>query len=337
VSLAIGIDIGGTKVAAGVVDESGRLLAQARRRTPSRDPEHLVDVVVEIVGQLRSEHVVSAVGVGAAGFVDAARSTVLFAPNLAWRDAPLRDEIAARIDLPVVVENDANAAAWGEYRFGAGEQQPDLVVLTIGTGIGGGLVIGGEVFRGAIGSGAELGHMVVEIDGPPCQGSCPSHGCLEAVASGTALAREGLAAAQTAPPHSPLARALADGREITGVLVTELALEGDPTAQAVIALIGRRLGVGISNLVNIFNPEVVVVGGGVIAAGELLLGPARAEVAARALRPSRDVVRILPAHFGAEAGLLGAAALAWEGLGEPATPPPADPAEVRPLTPAEAT
>jgi glucokinase len=186
-------------------------------------------------------------------------------------------------------------------------------MLTIGTGIGGGLILRGEVYRGAIGAAAELGHMVVDMDGPRCQGNCPNRGCLEAVASGTALGREATRLA-TEQPHSGLGRALAAGREITGPLVTELAHDGDAAAGEAIAIIGRNLGVGIANYVNIFNPEVVVIGGGVIAAGELLLEPAREEMLRRALRPSREMVRIVPARFGTEAGMIGAAALALEAV-----------------------
>jgi glucokinase len=188
-----------------------------------------------------------------------------------------------------------------------------MIMLTLGTGIGGGLILDNELYRGSIGAAAELGHMVIDLDGPPCQGTCPSRGCLEAMASGTALAREGRAAAE-AHPDSALGAALASGREITGALVTELAHDGDAVAREVLALIGTRLGMGISNFTNIFNPEMVVIGGGVIAAGDLILEPARQVVAERALRPSRDLVRIVPARFGAESGMLGAACLALEGM-----------------------
>jgi glucokinase len=188
------------------------------------------------------------------------------------------------------------------------------VLLTIGTGIGGGLVVGGRLVRGALGAGAELGHMVIDLHGPPCQGNCPNRGCLEALASGTALAAEAERLARDRP-GSALGAALRSGRTITGVLATELAHDGDPAARDALAVVGRRLGVGIANLVNILNPEVVVVGGGVIAAGDLLLEPARGEVAARALSPSRELVRIVPARFGAESGMLGAAALALDGIG----------------------
>src|SRR5256886_3169669 len=187
---------------------------------------------------------------------------------------------------------------------------------TAGTGIGGGLVIEDQVFRGATGSGAELGHMVIDEDGARCQGNCPNHGCLEAVASGRALEREARALAPDRP-GSEIEKVIAEGRELTGSLVTELAHDGDAAAREVITLIGTRLGVGIANYINIFNPEVVVIGGGVIAAGDLLLQPARDEVTVRALRPNQDIARIVPAHFGNEAGMLGAAALAFDGIARP--------------------
>jgi glucokinase len=184
-------------------------------------------------------------------------------------------------------------------------------MLTVGTGIGGGLILHGELYRGAIGAGAELGHITIDLDGPPCQGNCPNNGCLETLASGTALAREGrrIAAEQ---PDSALGRALTEGRELTGALITELAHDGDAAAVEALALIGRNLGVGIASYLNIFNPDLVVIGGGVIAAGDLLLEPARAEVARRALPTMRDHAKIVPAQFGTEAGLIGAAALALE-------------------------
>jgi glucokinase len=190
-------------------------------------------------------------------------------------------------------------------------------MLTIGTGIGGGLVVDGRLARGSVGAGAELGHVVIDMDGPPCQGSCPNRGCLETFVSGSALAREGEAAAR-AHPASALGRARAGGRPVTGPLVTELAWDGDPAAREVVERAGRCLGVGLASLVNALNPEVAVIGGGVVAAGELLLAPARAELAARALRPSRDLVRVIPARFGDEAGMLGAALLALDAVDRPA-------------------
>jgi glucokinase len=216
-----------------------------------------------------------------------------------------------RLGLPVVVDNDANGAVLAEQRHGAAAGATEVVMLTLGTGIGGGLVLGGELYRGAVGAAAELGHMTVDFDGPPCPSGCPNRGCLETVASGRAIGRAGEEVARDRP-ESALGRALAAGEEITGALVTELAHDGDAAAGAAIERVGAALGVGLVNLVNVFNPEVVVVGGGAIAAGELLLGPARQVVAARALAPGRDAVRIVPARFGPESGMLGAAMLALE-------------------------
>jgi glucokinase len=306
----IGIDIGGTKVAAGVVDEEGNVLARARRRTPSRDPEHLVDVVSEIVRQLLSEHQVAAVGVGAAGFVDAARTTVLFAPNLAWRDTPLRDEIAARIDLPVVVENDANAAAWGEYRFGAGEQHPHVLVLTIGTGIGAGLILDGNLYRGGFGIAGEPGHVRVVPGGRQC--GCGNLGCWEQYCSGTALVRAAQEIATERPDDARRLLEMADGVEaIDGPVVTRAAQEGDPAAVDCFTEIGRWLGQGMADLAAVLDPGRFVIGGGVSDAGELLLGPARETYAAALTgRGHRPVADIVGARLGAEAGLIGAADLA---------------------------
>jgi glucokinase len=260
---------------------------------------------------------VVAVGIGIPGLLDARTGQAAMSTHLPIAGTPFGALVAERIGLPVQVDNDANLAMLAEHRAGAARGTSTAVMLTLGTGIGGGLVIGGELFRGAIGAGAELGHIVVDFDGPPCHGNCPGHGCLEVYASGTALAREGLRAARSRP-DSALGWALDDGQPITGTFVTELALAGDAAAIAAVTRLGERLGVGLVSLVNIFNPEVIVIGGGVIAAGELLLAPARAVVAARALPPSRDLVRVVAAHFGADAGLLGAALLAREGAGAPA-------------------
>jgi glucokinase len=311
VSLTIGIDIGGTKVAAGVVDEAGNVLSVARRRTPSRDPGHVTDVVVEIIGQLRTEHEVEAVGIGAAGFVDAKRATMLFAANLAWRDAPIRDEIAARLDLPVVVENDANAAAWGEFRFGAGEGQPDLMVLTIGTGIGAGLILGGALYRGRFGIAGEPGHIRVVPGGRLC--GCGNRGCFEQYCSGTALVRAAREVAQERPADAARLLELARGdiASIDGPVVTKAAQEGDPAAIDCFSEIGRWLGQGMADIAALIDPGRYVIGGGVAEAGELLLGVGRetygAVLTGRGYRPLADVV---PARLGSQAGLIGAADLA---------------------------
>lgn len=310
-SLAIGIDIGGTKVAAGVVDDAGEVLAVARRRTPSRDPGHIVDVVVEIVGQLRSEHEVSAVGIGAAGFVDVDRSTVRFAANLAWRDTPIRADIAHRLDIPVVVENDANAAAWGEFQFGAGGEEPDVIVMTIGTGIGAGVILNGVLHRGRFGMAGEPGHMRVVPGGRLC--GCGNRGCLEQYCSGTALVRAAREVAQERPADAARLLDLAHGdiANIDGPVVTKAAQEGDPAAVDCFDEIGRWLGQGLADLAALLDPGRFVIGGGVADAGDLLLAAGRESYAAvlsgRGYRPLADVV---PAKLGAQAGLIGAADLA---------------------------
>ncbi|MFY9488728.1 MAG: ROK family protein, partial [Solirubrobacterales bacterium] len=206
---------------------------------------------------------------------------------------------------------DGNVSALAEQRHGAARGKQHVVLLTLGTGVGGGLVIDGKSFRGATGSGAELGHITVLADGPPCQGFCPNLGCLETMVSGTAIARDAVARAE-AEPDSSLARLLSEGREITGALVTELAHGGDSIAVEVLAQAGHYLGTGIVSLVNTFNPEVIVIGGGAAAAGDLMLDPARKIVRERALQPNRDLCEIVPAHFGAEAGMLGAAVMAFD-------------------------
>jgi glucokinase len=311
VKLAIGIDIGGTKVAAGVVDEKGKVLAVARRRTPSQDPGHIADVVVEIVGQLRSEHKVWAVGIGAAGFVDAERATVLFAANLAWRDTPIRADIGDRLDIPVIVENDANAAAWGEFRFGAGRDERDVIVLTIGTGIGAGIIIDGKLHRGRFGLAGEPGHMRVVPGGRLC--GCGNRGCLEQYCSGTALVRAAREVAQERPADAGRLLDLAHGdiASIDGPVVTKAAQEGDPAAVDCFDEIGRWLGQGLADLAALLDPGRFVIGGGVAEAGDLLLGAGRetygAVVTGRGYRPLADVV---PAQLGSQAGLIGAADLA---------------------------
>ena len=312
----VGVDMGGSKLLAGAIDAQLDVHHRAHRALGGLDQDGLLAVVVEAVQEVReaTEGATQAVGFGIPCTIDRTRGVAVQAVNLPLADLAFGDVMSDRLDLPVFVDNDANLAALAEHRAGAARETLHAVMLTIGTGIGGGLVLQGRLYRGWLGAGAELGHTVVDIDGPPCQGNCPNRGCLEAVASGTALEREARAAAH-AQPGSQLGRLQDSGRELTGALVTELAHDGDPLARDVLALIGRRLGVGIASFVNAFNPEVVVMGGGVMGAGELLLAPARAEVAARALPPARDVVRIVPARLGPEAGMIGAGVMAWDELG----------------------
>ena len=313
-TLAIGVDIGGTKVAAGVVDADGNVLARARRRTPSHDPEHIVDVVVEIVRQLRTEHDARSIGIGAAGYIDADRSHVLFSPNLpGWRNTPLREQVGERVDGDIVVENDANAAAWGEFRFGAGEQQPDVVCLTVGTGIGGGIVLGGRLYRGQFGLAGEPGHMRVVPGGRAC--GCGNLGCWEQYASGSALVRAAREVASERKDDAKRLLQLAGGLDdIDGPTVTMAANEGDAAAIDCFDEIGRWLGQGMADLAAVLDPGRFVIGGGVADAGELLLRPAREAFAnslsGRGYRPAADIVA---AQLGSNAGLIGAADLARTG------------------------
>jgi glucokinase len=310
-TLAIGVDIGGTKVAAGVVDADGNVLTRARRRTPSHDPEHIVDVVVEIVRQLRTEHDAGPVGIGAAGYIDVERAHVMFAPNLpGWRNTPLREQVSERLGSDVVVENDANAAAWGEYRFGAGEQEPDLVCLTVGTGIGGGIVVDGRLHRGRFGVAAEPGHMRVVPGGRAC--GCGNLGCWEQYASGSALVRAaGEVATERKDDGRRLVQLAGSVDNIDGPTVTMAASEGDAAAIDCFDEIGRWLGQGMADLAAVLDPGRFVIGGGVAEAGELLLRPAREtfgnSLSGRGYRPAAEIVA---ARLGPDAGLIGAADLA---------------------------
>jgi glucokinase len=309
--LAIGIDVGGTKIAAGVVDEQGRVLARRRAETPGTDPAAVLDTIGDLVDELRGEHEVGAVGIGAAGFVDASGSAVLFAPHLAWRDEPLRDAVVERTGLPVVVENDANASGWAEWRFGAVQGESHVVLVTLGTGIGGAIVIDGRPYRGRFGLAGEFGHMQVVPDGLPCD--CGNRGCWEQYASGRVLTRRGRAAAEadTALGHRLLDAAGGTVQGIHGSQVTDAAGEGDEEAMEWIADVGDWLGVGLANLAAALDPGVFVIGGGLSEAGDLLLGPARTAFS-RTLtgRGYRPEALIVAAGLGPDAGLIGAADLA---------------------------
>jgi glucokinase len=304
----IGVDLGGTKMAIGVLDGT-EVRYESREASTGQSEDELVELLVREVSEAKEARPgVTAVGLGIPATIDHDRGVAVAAVNLPLDDLPIRDLVSERVGLPVFVDNDGNVAALAEYLYGAAQGKPNTVMLTVGTGIGGGLVLGGEIYRGATGAGAELGHTVIQADGPPCQGNCPNHGCVEALASGTALGREGLAVAESSP-DSALGKLLAAGEKIDGTAVTKAALAGDETAIGVFDLIGGRLGVACSSFANIFQPDAIVVGGGVIAAGDLLLDPARREVRERALNPM-NATPILEATLGNEAGMIGAAAMA---------------------------
>jgi len=303
---AIGVDVGGTKIAAGVVTPEGKLLNAVRYPTP-RSPETLIENIAGAITAVGDGYEVRGVCLAVPGLVLASENKVVFSANLhAVEGIPLKDEIEPRIGLPLTIENDGNAAAWGEFRFGAGREADHLVFVALGTGIGGGVITHGVLMRGAQGSGGELGHVTIQATGPRC--ACGNHGCLEALASGSAIGRRAREFA-VENPDSALGR-LAVRRQILGEDVTELAREGDEAALAVLDETGSWLGVGLAAFVNIFNPEVVAVGGGVMEAGELILKAARREVTLRATPPSRDFAEVRVATLGPKSGVLGAAALA---------------------------
>ena len=298
--------MGGTKIAAGVVTPEGKILKEARYPTPASG-DRLVESIARAVLEVKDGFEVGGACLAVAGLILAQENRVVFSPNLhAVEGIPLKDEIEPRIGVPLTVENDANAAAWGEFRFGAGSDVDHLVFLTLGTGVGGGVISHGVLLRGAQGSGGELGHVTIQATGPRC--ACGNRGCLEALASGTAISRRAREIASE-HPGSALGH-LAAERKVLGEDVTRLAREGDEFALSVLEESGRWLGIGLAGFVNIFNPEVVAIGGGVMAAGELILEAAREEVYLRARPPSRDLAEIKEATLGPKSGLLGAAALA---------------------------
>jgi glucokinase len=308
----IGIDAGGTKLLGGVVDEELVVHHRVRRTWRGADRQETLDIFVDAVGEIRAAAPdVEAVGFGLPSLVDRRSGASVWSNHLPIDHVPFRDLMSERLGLPVVVDNDANVAALAEHRHGAARGADHAVLLALGTGIGGGLVLNGKLFRGAHGFAGELGHVEVDHDGEDCPGACPGTGCLEVLASGRALGRAAERAA-LAEPESTLGRRAAEGREITGGLVTELAHAGDEQARLILAAVGARLGAGLVGLANTFDPEVIVVGGGAVSGGELLLASARRVVAERALPPVAGV-RIVQTHFGEESGMLGAAVLALDG------------------------
>lgn len=293
--LSIGVDIGGSKISAAVVDVDGVIRERVDRTTPARDtrPAVVEDTIVEVVEILCSRHAVAAVGIGAAGFVDGTGTRVMFAPHLSWRDEPLGARLGGRLKPPVVIDNDANTALWAEHRFGAAVGAQEVVLVTLGTGIGGAILINGHCYRGHGGMAGEFGHTRVVPGGRPCE--CGRTGCWEQYCSGKALARFARDA----------------GRDLVGPQLTAAAVAGDIVAQGAFVEVGRWLGIGLANIVAGLDPELIVVGGGVCAAGELLLGPARQALAATLVGAEHRVVPpIRIATLGPDAGMIGAADLA---------------------------
>jgi glucokinase len=305
----LAVDLGGTKLAVGLLDERLQVLRKTVAPTVTTSATACLANLYERLDEMAASGAVDAIGVGTASMVHFAEGRIVESVNLPLSGVSLRDELSARYGVPVVIDNDATVACIAEHSFGAGIGTTEMLMLTIGTGVGGGIICGGRPYRGFSGAAAELGHIVIDVNGPPCPGNCPSNGCLEAFVAGTALTAQ---ARQLAieRPSSGFGLAAAAGEPVDGPLATRLAQAGDPDALALFEQIGTLLGVGITNLVNIFNPQLVVVGGGVAAAGDLLLEPARRELARRGLRPQRDEVRRVAARFANDAGLAGAAALA---------------------------
>ncbi len=310
-SATIGLDIGGTNIKGGVIDSKGVILAQGRRDTPARDPAAIIAAAASLTQELSAQCEIDAVGVACAAFIDRSGSMVYFSANLAWRDEPLRQHLQSALDLPVTIENDANSAAWGEFRFGAAMDADNMVMLTVGTGIGGGVVVDGVLMRGAFGVAAELGHMRVVPGGVRC--GCGNRGCWETYASGTALVREARELVHSGSPLGGRLGELCEGdpEALTGPDVTRAAVEGDPAAVELLADLGVWIGEGLASVAAILDPELFVLGGGVSEAGALLIDPAlaafRRQLTGRGHRPE---ARFALASLGNDAGMIGAADLA---------------------------
>ena len=316
---AIGVDLGGTKLAAGIVRRDGAVVRETVSRTVRASQDELLAALERTIAELLTDEV-SALGVGVPSTIDQTAGRAVSSVNVPLAGVDLRELLSDRFALPVAIENDANAAAVAEHRRGAGRGTRHMVMITLGTGIGGGLILDDRLYRGAVGAAAELGHITLDLDGERCQGTCPGFGHFEVLTSGTAarVLAEQLAAAS---PDGALARAAGGRRALDAELVAELAAAGDADALAVMETVGSRLGVAIADFVNIFNPEAVVIGGGFAQAGDLLFEPARLVVRERALPPGRDLVRIVPAELGSRAGLVGAALVAFEALADHAAAP----------------
>lgn len=310
--LAIGIDIGGTKIAGALVDEAGKVVRELKVMSPVQDSTAMILAIVDLIKELaKGEKVVSA-GVAAAGFLSADREVLYYAPNIAtWRDIPLRKLIADQVDIPVLLENDANAAGWAEFQFGAAREVNSMIMLTIGTGVGGAVINAGSLMQGGFGIAGELGHVLVEPNGKKC--GCGLKGCLESYASGTALLKAAIALADSSNPLGERLRELKGPNEkLTGELVYQAIKEGDAGAISLLDTVANYLGLAIGScFVPVLDPEIAVIGGGVSAVGERLISSIKeatlAHLPARGFRPE---IQVVSAHFLNQAGIIGAADLA---------------------------
>jgi glucokinase len=306
---AVGIDIGGTKIAGALVDDSGSIIRESRVPTPATDGDDIIDSVVALVQELVEGTSAIGVGVAAAGFIDAEQSTIIYAPNISWRNEPLKAKLDARLEIPVIIENDANAAGWAEFKFGAGRGTKNMAMLTIGTGVGGAVIADSRLLRGGFGIAGELGHVRVVPDGLLC--GCGAHGCIEQYGSGTALLKAARELADSSNVEGYLLRKLRDeAGELSGQQVYDAILQRDPGALRLLSQVGTWLGETVASLTAVLDPEVVVIGGGVSAVGDLLLDPIRegylANLPARGYRPE---LKIKSAEFVNDAGVIGAADL----------------------------
>lgn len=313
-NLSIGVDVGGTKIAAALVDRDSETLRLLRTFTPQDSAGSIVSTIEGLIQDLLSSDEVAGtrppIGIGVPAQVDFAAQKILFCTNLPLQGSDVAADLARRLGLPVVMDNDANLAALAETRFGAASGCTDAVCLTLGTGIGGGLILNGRLYRGSLGTGAELGHIVIERDGPEC--ACGARGCLEALAAGPALARNARAAIRQHPESLLATLTGPDPDDVTGEIVTEAARKGDPVAIGLMEEVGNVLGRAMASLANVLNPQVFVIGGGMIEAGDLILEPARRTVSECAMQGVLPGLRIVQASLGNNAGYLGAATLAFE-------------------------
>jgi glucokinase len=315
----IGVDLGGTKILTALADMDGRLVAEVKVSTEAREGrQHVLGRITGSVEQVLEKagvkpEQVQALALGAPGPLDTRQGIIHFAPNLGWHDLPVKQVLEQRLAIPVLLDNDANLAALGEHRYGAGRNEDNMVYITVSTGIGGGLILGGRLYHGSADVAGEIGHMTVCPDGPLC--SCGNRGCLEALASGTAIAREARELAACGRGAGILAESGGDPAGITAVTVAAAAAAGDAGAKSIIARAARYLGIGIANIINILNPSLVVLGGGVMDMGELIWQNLRPEVQARTLEAAGKSARLAPAELGSRAGVMGAVALALQAGG----------------------